>query len=513
MLRPPSRKVRRAHSAHSRIRSTPTLPQSPTPIYTGTGNILYIDATPPGSVVSMRDENDFDDIVPTPSLINGRPIMRRTRHYTDQPQRVSRKPSATGRSYAPPLNSHFERRNSSGTNRPSSRSKNNHHQSNSNLSNKSGSTFYNPPQVITRWYELDDTGSQTSLASDCGRYVPPKLMIQPPSSHDLSVPEPESSKDYLNSYPPSPYEFDSETIGPFSAAFEEMEGISPSASFYGANGYVPSPLAFDGQTSTRSNILHVPMSPISPYTVIRPKSPAPSFGSQITLSTIPARPAPVHQSSPVEIKGTYSDNRDQTRVNLMPKLNEEELSESTKRSVKTSGSPSHTSHSVDCLESSTKTSVCADSGEKDLGHTTSSPSLNKFNPSVFRFPHPPSSSNRRGRYGSAQTSNRQEYRSRTLSRLPRSTSQTSVQSLSLRSDISASAASVISTHSDMWGGRRGGPGHARFMRQYYSYRRPSVQSTRGQRAYKSFRQELLLRSMLCVGMLRVISRLSDEGRC
>ena len=36
----------------------------------------------------------------------------------------------------------------------------------------------------------------------------------------------------------------------------------------------------------------------------------------------------------------------------------------------------------------------------------------------------------------------------------------------------------------------------RFSRQYYSYQRPTASNTRGQRAYKSFRQELLLRSML-----------------
>lgn len=525
MLRPTSRRVRRAHSApHSRIRSTPTLPQCPTPVITGNGNLLYIDATPPGSVVSVRERDDVPkDSVQTPSLINGRPIVRRTRHYSEQqPQHCfNQKVGAQGRlhlappppsSSSTPVTAHLETRKS-GYNyvkhRRSGRHQQNHHRSAGNLSqipSKPGS-LCQQPQTITRWYEVDDSGSQTSLGSEYSHHqklVPPLLTIQPPSSQNLSVPEPESSQAYLDSYPPSPYEYDSGTVGPFSAAFEEFGCISPSFSFYDGLGYVPSPLAFDAQASARSNILHVPMSPISPYTVVRPKSPAPSIGSQISTSTIQvpcssnSRPAPVCQSTPLD------EGRDQTKLNLMPKLNEEDRCESEKppsaQSTNAPGSPSHNSHSLDCLESGTKRSPQIESSGKDLGRTTSSPSLrvNRLDPSVFRFPHPQHSDGR-GRQYSTFAPRRTDYRSKTLSRLPRSTSQTSVLSLSMRSDVSASAASVISTRSDMWGGRRGGGmGHARFSRQYYSYRRPTVPNTRGQRAYKSFRQELLLRSMLCV---------------
>ena len=183
-------------------------------------------------------------------------------------------------------------------------------------------------------------------------------------------------------------------------------------------------------------------------------------------------------------------------------------------------SPVHNSHSLDCLDSST-TAMSVGVGESHPlvgkeGHSSSSPSLrvNGINPAIFRFPVPPpppaslvSAGDPRGRPhrpSSAHGSRRiDHFQPRVLSKFPRSTSQTSVQSLSLRSDVSAAAGSVISTRSDMWGGRRfgagfGNHGNMRFSRQYYSYRRPHVPNPRGQRVYKSFRQDLLLRSMWCV---------------
>ena len=528
MLRPQSRRgVRRAHSApHSRIRSN--LPTSPTPIYTGNGKILYIDATPPSSAMPTPARGAPDDremIAQTPSLLNGHPIVRRMRHYSDQPHKVNnQRLNAVGKSPVISPMTHTDRRSGSSVNKRHSGGciNHHHHQSIGNLSQiqKPGS-LYHQPQAISRWYELDDSSSQTSLASSDHTHlahVPPMLTIQPPSSHNLSIPEPESTKAYLNAYPPSPYEYDSPFLGPFSAAFEEMESLSPSSSFYGGassiSSYVPSPLAVNGKMSVRSNVLHVPMSPISPYAVTRPKSPAPSIGSQISTSTIsaPNRP-PLRQSTPLGGRGTHYDHRDTTRVNLMPKLDEESRTGSAHKSPISSPtpaiSPSHNSHSLDCLDSSTTAiPLLSDSPLAKEGHSSSSPSLraNGINPAVFRFPVPHSPSflvsadtQGRNRHLSSHSSRRvDQYRPRILSKFPRSTSQTSVQSLSLRSDVSASAGSMISTRSDMWGGRRLGAGHSnnmRFSRQYHSYRRPHVSSNRGQRAYKSFRQELLMRSM------------------
>ena len=523
MLRPSSRSVRRAHSApHSRIRSSPALPPSPTPIYAGDGKILYIDATPPSSVVSIRGDPDDESLVPTPSLINGRPIMQRLRHHSDQPYRINQKPIPVGGAPVAHV-PRTDRRNSGSSKRRGSR---HHHRSASNLAqiHKPGS-WYSQPQVVSHWYELEDSSSQTSLGSDRSPLVPPQLappqlgpsqlappmlIVQPPSTHDLSIPEPGSSKADLDSYPPSPYEFDSQSVGPFSSAYDELHSVSASSSFYAGSmySYIPSPLTYDAKTSVRSNTLHVPMSPISPYAVIRPKSPAPSIGSQISTSTLPiqSRP-PQRQSTPMGPRRTHSDRRDHTRVNLMPMLNEEDSSAEVQKRVaqsvaKSSGSPGHNSQSLDFLDSNTTMSPVGE-GLKKEGHSSSSPSLrvNGVDPTVFRFPllpPPPSlSTGSRVRHLSSQSSRRMDYRLRTNSRLPHSTSQTSIQSLSLRSDVSASAGSMVSTRSDMLGGRR--VGQMRFSRQYYSYRRPTVPSTRGQRTYRSFRQELLLRSMwFCV---------------
>ena len=522
MLHPGSRRVRRAHSApRSRVGSTPALPQSPTPIYTGTGNILYIDATPPSSVVSMREEDFDNSVCPTPSLINGHPITHRTRHFSDLPDRRGYGPNYVGRPHVAPPPSQVERRNSGYTKHRSSRqssqqdgrpfSSDRHHL----VRAKPGamSSWYTQPQTVSHWYELDDSGSQTSVVSDHAHHhqhhahlhVPPMLTIQPPSTHNLAAPGLESSKELLNDYPPSPYEFDDEeSIGPFSAAFVEPGYVSPSPSFYGGGGYVPSPLTLDRKSSIRSNILQIPVSPISPYAVVRPKtpppnamrpkSPAPSIGSQITTSTIPIPSR--RQSTPVVEKGDLpAGGRDHARMNLMAKLDENEPVLPDKP---VPGSPAPNSHSMDCLESGTKSSPHIGDGDSLglEGHSNSSPSLrlNRVNPAVFKFP--PPSFNGRGRPPTSYSSRRPDYRSKTLSHVTRSTSQMSVQSLSLRSDVSASGGSVISTRSDMWGGRRAGAGHMRFSRQYYSYRRPTASNTRGQRAYKSFRQELLLRSML-----------------
>ena len=579
MSRPHSRKgVRRAHSApHShRARSNLSLvPISPTPIYTGNGNILYIDGTP--SPPTMRGTPDDHEIIaPTPDLLNGRPIIRRMRHYSDQPHRIYNKRPITipvGMSKPPlitPMTAADSKISSSSVQkRPSGRSVhvNRHHQSTGNLSQiiqkPGGSSLYQQPQAISRWYEFDDScSSQTSLASDhtlTHLGLPPQtpsLAVQPPSSHDLSLAEheppqgaeKESSKAYLDSYPPSPYEFDSPVQGPFSAAFEEMESqLSPSSSFYGGassvSGYVPSPLAIEGKMAVRSNVLHVPISPISPYAVSRPKSPAPSVISQVSTSTVTAtqnRP-PLRQSTPLGTGGRgrggasqqehqhhqQYDQGDPTSVNLMPKLQEESKTGSQvllapSLSPKPVKSPGHNSHSLDCLDSSTTAMPVVSGGHMHgdhpligkEGHSNSSPSLrvNGINPAIFRFPIPPppaslvSAGDRGGRHHLPPSSSSHGFRradhhfqTRVLSKFPRSTSQTSVQSLSLRSDVSASAGSVISTRSDMWGGRRFGGGHGnnntRFSRQYYSYRRPHVPNPRGQRAYKSFRQEFLMRSM------------------
>ena len=539
MLRPQSRKgVRRAHSApHSRrVRSNLSLlPTSPTPIYTGNGNILYIDATP------MRGApGDREMIAQTPSLLNGRPIVRRMRHYSDQPHKINnRRPVAVQVAGKHPLNipaKHTERSSSSVQKRHSGHSMNHHHhQSTGNLSQiqKPGS-LYQQPQAISRWYEIDDSSSQTLLASDHTHLAPPTLTLQPPSSQDISIPEAESSKEYLDSYPPSPYEFNSPIQGPFSADFEELESqLSPSSSFYGGassvSSYVPSPLAIDGKMAVCSNVLHVPMSPISPYAVSRPKSPAPSIGSQVSTSTMISAQnrLPLKQSTPLGAGGGrgaqhHHDQRDPTRINLMPKLDEESKSgaqTSPSLSPKPIKSPGHNSHSLDCLDSSTTAMSVVSESRHPLvakeGHSSSSPSLrvNAINPAIFRFPVPPPPSSvvsvgdtraRHHHFPSSSHASRRldHFQPRVLSKFPRSTSQTSVQSLSLRSDVSASAGSVISTRSDMWGGQRFGAGHGnhgnmRFSRQYYSYRRPHVPNPRGQRAYKSFRQELLMRSMSC----------------
>ena len=573
MSRPMSRRgVRRAHSApHShRVRPSPSpLPVSHAPIYIGNGNIRYIDTTPP-----MRGAPDDREVIaPTPDLIKGRPIIRRMRHYSDQLHRVNNKRPITIPTGSKPLlinpAMHADRSTSLIQKRPSGRSSvNHHHQSTGNLSQiqKPTGSLYQQPQAISRWYEFDDSSSQTSLASSdhAQPAPPPALTVQPPSSHDLSLhdiepsEELETSKAYLNSYPPSPYEFDSPVQGPFSAAFEEMESqLSPSSSFYGGassvSGYVPSPLAIEGKMAVRSNVLHVPMSPISPYTVSRPKSPAPSVVSQISTLTVsaPNRP-PLKQSTPlVGVSVTSSrddsansdgisggsgaaqrhqhDQRDPTRINLMPKLVEEsktgaQLAPSLPpKPVK---SPGHNSQSLDCLDSSTTAMsvVGVHGGHHSLvgreGHSSSSPSLrvNGINPAIFRFPIPPPGPGRAslvsssagdtrgtGRHRLPRSSSHgsrirpdHHFQSRVLSKFPRSASQISVQSLSLRSDVSVSAGSVISTtRSDVWGGRRFGNhgNNARFSRQYYSYRRPHVPNPRGQRAYKSFRQELLIRSM------------------
>ena len=536
MLHPNSRRVKRTHSApHSCVRST--LPQSPTPIYTGNGNILYIDATPPSSVVSMRNDEP-GEVIQTPSFVNGRPVVRRTRHLSDQPHRVTHKPSHLG----PPTHySTLDRRSmgrASHSKRHGSTYQTQQHRSFGNLTQvqpKPGSSsWYNQPQEISRWYEVDDSGSQTSLVSDHHIHlVPPLLTIQPSSSQNLSILEPESSTTLLNDYPPSPYEFESETIGPFSTAFEEMERMSPSPSMYGeGNTYIPSPLAFDGQMSARSNILHIPMSPISPYAVVRPKSPALSKTSPIspyavvrprsptssvvsqTSTTGQNRLASIRQQQSTPVKGQESpgDGLDPMKLKPLPRLSKEERSVAVLKIPVQSGkhptSPGHTSQSLDCLDGSA-TAVMSPRGNgeglgKD-GHSSSSPSLrvNGCDPSVFRFPRS-SASETRGRRLLSHSLRKTDYRPpapRTLSHFPRSTSQMSVQSLSQRSDVSVSAGSVISTRSDMWGGRRGGTGgHMRFSRQYCSYRRPKVPNMmRGQRAYKSFRQEMLLRSMcVCV---------------
>lgn len=542
-MHPQSRRgVRRAHSApHShQARSNPSfLPISPTPIYTGNGNILYIDATPTSSATTHTRgaPDDREMIAQTPSLLNGRPIVRRMRHYSDQPHKINnRKPVAVQVGGKPPLiipAMHTDGSNNSVQKQHSGRSVNHHHQSTGNLSQiqKPGS-LYQQPQAISRWYEIDDSSSQTSLTSDHTHLAPPTLAIQSPSSQDVSNPETDSSKAYLDSYPPSPYEFDSPIQGPFSAEFEEMESqLSPSSSFYGGvssvSSYVPSPLAIDGKMAVRSNILHIPMSPISPYAVSRPKSPAPSVGSQVSTSTMISaqnRP-PLKQSTPLQAVGhgrgaQHHEQRDPTRINLMPKLDEElktVAQKSPSLSPKPVKSPRHNSHSLDCLDSSTTAMSVVSESHHPLvakeGHSSSSPSLrvNAINPAIFRFPIPPPPSSvvsvgdarRRHHLPSSSHASRRpdhHFQPRVLSKFPRSTSQTSVQSLSLRSDVSASAGSVISTRSDMWGGRRFGVGNGihsntRFSRQYYSYRRPHVPNPRGQRAYKSFRQELLMRSM------------------
>jgi hypothetical protein len=555
MSRPQShRGVRRAHSApHShRIRHNPSIPANHAPIYTGNRIIRYIDTTP----LTRGAPDDREMIAPTPDLLNGRPILRRMRHYSDQPHRIhNKRPITIPTGSKPPLINTMTHPNRSGGSiqkRPSGR----HHQSTGNLSQiqKPTGSLYQQPQAISRWYEFDDSSSQTSLASSDHTHPapPPALTVQPPSSHDLSLPEPpgelESSKAYLDSYPPSPYEFDSPIQGPFSAAFEEMEAqLSPSSSFYGGassvSGYIPSPLAIEGKMAVRSNVLHVPMSPISPYAVSsRPKSPAHSVVSQISTSTVsaPNRP-PLKQSTPLGASGgshgdsansdgsggrgaihvhrhSY-DQRDPTRINLMPKLDEDsktgaQLSPSV--SPKPIKSPGHNSQSLDCLDSSTTAMsvVGGQGGHHSLigreGQSSSSPSLcvNGINPAIFRFPIPPPPPDTRGtsrrrlpRSSShgprSLRADHHHFQPRVLSKFPRSTSQMSVQSLSLRSEVSVSAGSVISTRSDVWGGRRFGNhgNNMRFSRQYYSYRRPHVPNPRGQRAYKSFRQELLMKSM------------------
>ena len=337
------------------------------------------------------------------------------------------------------------------------------------------------PKEEEHWYKVDDHSTSMHVESPMmeNRFEPnakPSLTFTPPSLPDLrSQAKREdraaiaaSAEDILNSYPPSPYELNvhpfrfntslNDSFGStFTMANSTFSSVSPvtasdnhmrSPRFTGiGNGSRgtphPSTTVGAGRGRSSSNTLRVPVSPLSPYIVAR----------YVVQTPSPRTPLSANRSPTPVFNSNRSHSRSAFQSTPSPRLQASDSLTSLS-----------THESLDLIDTA--------------DHAPSSVSLGRPNQraaTVFHFPSPPS----RNVY---ERSSLHVGRPLHQSSLTTSASQLSIHSL--RSDVSASAGSTITTRSDIWMSRGQNRNSAN---RFRSFRRQTVPDPRFQKAYRSLR--------------------------